>query len=73
MLFRSIRNLEGQLLEYDGVGHMAANRGTAGKKHTFYYNGENTFEEVETLFGTPYPPPEGGLPPVRNFENCLES
>ena len=69
----AIRNLEGPLLEYDGVGHMAANRGTAGKKHTFYYNGENTFEEVETLFGTPYPPPEGGLTPVGNLKNCLES
>ena len=65
----AIRNLEGPLLEYDGVGHMAVNRGTGGKKHIFYYVGENTFEEVDTLpdpFGvTPthtLPGPFGALP-----------
>lgn len=33
----TLRNLDGQLLDYDGIIHDKATRGGAGKKHCFYF------------------------------------
>lgn len=45
-LGREITALEKPLFEYDGIVHAASSHGTAGKKHSFYYQNFGQFEEL---------------------------
>lgn len=44
-----IRDLEKPLFEYDGIIYSAKSNGTGGKKHDFYYQNLDQFEEVPEL------------------------
>lgn len=45
-LGRDIIALEKSLFEYDGIVHATSSHGTAGKKHSFYYQNFGQFEEL---------------------------
>ncbi len=44
-----IRDLEKPLFEYDGIIYSAKSNGTGGKKHDFYYQNLDQFEEIPEL------------------------
>ncbi len=46
-LSQALGELDGPLLENDGILHLAANNGNAGKRHTYRYAGEPRFREPE--------------------------
>lgn len=46
-LGRDVGSLEKPLFDYDGIVHVTSSHGTAGKKHSFYYQDLSQFEEVQ--------------------------
>lgn len=51
----ALKNLDKPLLDYDGILHVAPSNGTGGKKHYFYYQNLDQFEELSEQEELPFP------------------